>query len=220
MPDAAASGAPATITNLDTGESVNCLFRPKEYTFTKQNNWTRNTVKGGDVPQLEFQGGDSARLTMELFFDTYEKKVDVRAAFTNRLWSFMKINPNKVNPNTGKSEPPRVEFRWGAMWSFRAVITQMTQRFTLFLPTGTPVRAVVSVTFQQAEDTGRFPFQNPTSHGLAGHKTRVVREGDTIDWISFEEYGNATLWRRIADANNLDNPLRLTPGQVLLVPPL
>jgi hypothetical protein len=209
----------ATITNLDTGESVTCLFRPKEYSFQKSNTWKLGTVKGGDVPQLEFEGGGAASLTMELMFDTYEKGKDVRLEYTNKLWNFMKVNPSKQNPQTGKSEPPRVEFRWGSMWSFKAVITQMTQRFTLFLPTGAPVRAVVTVAFQQAEDTGKYPFQNPTSHSLAGYKTREVKEGDSLDWVAFEEYGNAGLWRKIADANGLNNPMKLAPGSVLLIPP-
>ena len=222
MADMGAGGelAPAMITNLETYEVIRCMFRPKEYTFRKSNTWTQGQSTGRNVPQLEFSGGNPATLNMELFFDTYELGVDVRLEFTNRLWNFMKISPTKINPRTGKGEPPRVEFRWGAAWSFKAVITEMTQRFTLFLPNGMPVRAVVTVVFQQVEDPGYFAFQNPTSHGLAGHKIRVVREGDVIDWIAFEEYGDATLWRRVADANGLDNPLRLQPGQALLIPPL
>ena len=219
MPQSGGDLAPATVTNLETQESVECMFRPKEYTFSKANNWNFATTKGKNVPQLEFKGGDAATLTMDLFFDTYEKGTDVRTRYTNKLWGFMKINTAKMNQKTGKSEPPKVEFRWGAAWSFKAVITKMTQRFTLFLPDGTPVRATVNVVFQQAEDTGQYPFQNPTSHGLAGHKLRTVREGDMIDYIAFEEYGVPTLWRRIADANHIDDPLRLTPGQVLVIPP-
>ena len=212
--------APALITNMETFEVIRCMFRPKEYTFTKSNRWTMGRSTGRNVPQLEFSGGDAATLTMELFFDTYEQHMDVRLQYTNRLWNFMKISPRRTNPRTGRGEPPRVEFRWGAAWSFKAVITQMTQRFTMFMPSGMPVRAVVNVTFSQAEEPGEFPFQNPTSYGLAGHTIRVVRDGDTIDWIAYEEYGNPTFWRRIADANNLENPQRLRPGQTLVVPPL
>jgi nucleoid-associated protein YgaU len=212
--------AEATITDTVSGDEVRCLFRPKEYSFSKQNNWARGLVKGKNVPQLEFSGGNAATLNMELFFDTYEKGEDVRAQYTNKLWSMMKINEGNVNDKTKKSEPPKVIFRWGAAWSFKAVITQMTQRFTLFLPNGTPVRATVTVAFQQAEDEGSYPFQNPTSHALAGHKLRVVRQGDRLDWIAFEEYGDATAWRHVADANDLADPLNLEPGQVLLVPPL
>jgi nucleoid-associated protein YgaU len=32
-------------------------------------------------------------------------------------------------------------------------------------------------------------------------------------------FGDAGHWRVIARANNLDNPLRLRPGQTLVIPP-
>ena len=47
---------------------------------------------------------------------------------------------------------------------------------------------------------------------------RVVQLGDTIDQIATEEMGEPSDWRRLAEANNLDDPRRLRPGQVLLIP--
>jgi nucleoid-associated protein YgaU len=47
---------------------------------------------------------------------------------------------------------------------------------------------------------------------------RVVR-GETLAQIAAEEYNDPTEWRLIADANNLDNPRLLSPGQVLVIPP-
>jgi nucleoid-associated protein YgaU len=46
-----------------------------------------------------------------------------------------------------------------------------------------------------------------------------VRDKDTIDWIAFDEYGDSSMWRFIADTNNLENPRRLKPGQVLAIAP-
>ena len=48
---------------------------------------------------------------------------------------------------------------------------------------------------------------------------QFVNEGDTIDWIAFEEYGDSAMWRFIAETNNLDDPLRLKTGQVLVIAP-
>jgi nucleoid-associated protein YgaU len=47
----------------------------------------------------------------------------------------------------------------------------------------------------------------------------VVKERDTLDWIAYDEYGDTAMWRFIAETNNLDNPQRLTPGQVLAIAP-
>jgi len=48
----------------------------------------------------------------------------------------------------------------------------------------------------------------------------VVRSGDRIDNIAGEEYGDPGQWRPIVDANNLEDPGRLEPGCVLVIPPL
>jgi len=51
-------------------------------------------------------------------------------------------------------------------------------------------------------------------------KRRVVRRGDTLDRIAFEEYGDARQWRPIADKNadQVPDPRRLTPGIELEIP--
>jgi nucleoid-associated protein YgaU len=47
-----------------------------------------------------------------------------------------------------------------------------------------------------------------------------VRRGDTLSSIAAEEYNDAMLWRPLAEANRINNPRVLTPGQVLVVPVL
>jgi nucleoid-associated protein YgaU len=48
----------------------------------------------------------------------------------------------------------------------------------------------------------------------------VVTEGQTIDLIAHQEYGDPSAWRHIAKANGLTAPRNLKPGQVLRLPPL
>jgi hypothetical protein len=210
----------AQIRNLDDSseEPIVCLFNPNEYSFSKRNTWSKKEVKGKNVPELEFGGGDSMTLTMELFFDTYVTGDDVRKT-ASRIWKLMNINDKLTDMTSVKGRPPMVEFQWGATWSFKAVIADIKQRFTLFRDDGTPVRATLNVTFMQASDEGKYPGQNPTTVGKPGYKRRMVKQGETIDWIAFEEYGDSTMWRLIAETNNLDNPKILRPGQILSISP-
>ena len=69
-------------------------------------------------------------------------------------------------------------------------------------------------------DPDSYPFQNPTSGGAAGHRSRVLGQGETLGLIASEEYGDAKQWRHIATANNIDNPIRLRAGTVLRLPPI
>jgi nucleoid-associated protein YgaU len=217
----------ATITNIDTGKAVECMFNPKEYTFSKQNSWEQKTAKGQSVAHLEFGGGNPASLKMQLLFDTYEDhppKIragdDVRT-YTAGLWDMMKISERRKNPDTGKSEPPHCRFEWGDFWSFEAVIESLSQKFTLFDRTGKPLRAILDVSFKQVRDEGQYPRQNPTSGGIAGERLRTIYEGETLSGIAYEEYGDPTIWRHLADTNPwIADPLHLPPGHMVLITPL
>ena len=207
----------AFIENLDTGQRIEVLFNPKEYSITKSNSWQRAATSGANLPSTTFASGQPASMTVQLFFDTYETKMDVRN-HTGKIAKLMEVSIREEGEGN-KLRPPKVKFHWGLTWTFKAVITQMTQKFTLFLPTGTPVRATVDVTFQQIEDEGRFPGQNPTSGGNAGRRTHVVEAGETLDLIAHQELGDSRLWRHLADANRITDPMALAPGTVLVVEP-
>jgi nucleoid-associated protein YgaU len=116
-----------------------------------------------------------------------------------------------------KREPPYLAFEWGVFY-FRAVITNMSQKFTLFKVDGTPVRAQVEVAFTQYADSKDYKHQNPTSGGGPVQRVWSVVRGDRLDTIAATVYGDATQWRRIADHNGLRDPLALTPGQQLIIP--
>ncbi len=220
----------AEIENLDQpGEKVVCMFNPREYTFTKQNQWRESNNKGANVSRLEFGGGAPAKLTLQLLFDTYEEHRDGTVPLnqagddvrklTRRLWDMMKVSERKRNSTTGRGEPPRVRFTWGTMWSFEAVIESITQKFTLFLEDGTPVRTTLDVAFKQVADEGQYPRQNPTSGGSPGERLRVVRAGETLAQIAFEEFGDPGAWRHLARSNAIADPLRLRAGQTLVIAP-
>jgi hypothetical protein len=215
------SRAIASIKNIDKPGSpaIKCMFNPKEYSLQKQVTWTEGQTPGQNVPQLEFSGGKSSVLTMQLFFDTYESKPpkDVRE-YTNQILQLLMVEEKVKDRKNQKGHPPRVLFSWGDTWTFQAVITSLKQQFTLFLSTGTPVRATLDVTFQEVKDIKDKPKQNPTSGGIGGERMYRVQAGDTLGLISFRELGDATRWRSIADANRLMQVRALTPGTVLVIP--
>ncbi len=213
----------AVIMNVDSGERVECLFNPKEYTFAKQNNWQKKKVTGGNVPQITFSGGEPATLQMELFFDTYAEAnggqaEDVRKKYTDKIWKLMTVDEKLKDKKNKKGRPPTVRFQWGSAWSFNAVLASVQQKFTLFLPDGTPVRATLTVSFQQVKDEGSLSPQNPTSGGIGGERVWTVSEGDTLGWIAHKEYGDTGKWRVIAEANRLQDVRDLQPGMVLVIP--
>ena len=208
----------ATIRGLTGGVSVECMFNPYEYTVSKSNNWEMKSSNGGDVPKVQFKSAGPQTLKLKLYFDTFEQKEDV-ARTTNKLWKLMESKTRQENDRTKKIPPPEVEFEWG-YFKFKSVISSMTQKFTLFLDDGTPVRAEIDITFTQHVDENDYTNQNPTSGGGPTDRVWNVTAGDRIDLISAEVYGDATEWPRIATYNGLVNPHLLKPGSALSIPPL
>ena len=53
-------------------------------------------------------------------------------------------------------------------------------------------------------------------------KIYIVVAGDSLSKIAKREYGNASEWKRIYEANQdvLENPDKIYPGQKLKIPPL
>src|SRR6266567_3043413 len=135
---------------------------------------------------------------------------EIKCMFNPKEYSVAKTD----HQSGKKGRPPRVQFQWGEAFSFDAVITSITQKFTLFKENGVPVRATLDVGFQQIKDELDYPNQNPTSGGIGGGREWTVKEGDTLASIAYEEYGDSNKWRPIADANRLTQVRRLRPGAV------
>jgi nucleoid-associated protein YgaU len=76
----------------------------------------------------------------------------------------------------------------------------------------------VDLELTQAEQAQ--PGQNPTTRAIAGLKVHTVTDGDSLQSVAYKNYGDATRWRTIAEANGIDDPLRLRRGHQLSIPSL
>lgn len=150
--------AKAQIIRLEPSRLViPCMFNPKEYTITKNVNWGQADNSTKDGADLTFGGGNTSNMALELFFDTYYNRLsetvveDVRT-YTDKIWNLTYIDESLRDPKTKKGRPPTILFVWGKTWLFEAVIESMEQQFTLFMPNGMPVRAVVKLQLKQADN--------------------------------------------------------------------
>jgi hypothetical protein len=215
---------------VEGGEDITVKFHfnPKEYTISKSNTWNANgSNQGSDVPPLTFGGGQPKQLKLQLLFDTYVKignqsgGTDVREEYTNKLFKMMEINPKLPEGGTNQTNgaPPKLKLTWGETWSFFCYLESLSVQFTLFLDSGTPVRATADLGLKQAIDEKQQSGTNPTSGGLGGEHLWQVQPQDRLDLIAHTEYGDSRLWRVIADANKISDPLSIRPGQRLIIPP-
>ncbi|MFG1609215.1 LysM peptidoglycan-binding domain-containing protein [Actinoplanes sp. NPDC049265] len=202
-----------------TGEKIECLFNPAELTIAKSVSWQAGDAKGVDAPELRFQAGQSATISLNLVFDTTRTGQDV-SAYTSKLLNLLRVDPElpSNDPARASGRPPWVKFHWGELHSFRAVVDRLQIRFTYFSSSGRPLRAKADLTLRQLQDEKLLPLQNPTSFTPSPHAVHIVRPGETLDRIAAARYGDATQWRLIAEANRVLDPLDLPAGTALLVP--
>ncbi len=208
----------------DTSVKIPCLFNPKEFSVEKSNQFAEVNIPGLPSPVLQFVRGNARTISMDLFFDTYEDGVDVRT-YTDQItgWDagsmLSKLPDGKkglMDIDSDLHAPPVCLFIWGA-YIFPCIIERVSKRFTMFLPEGIPVRATLSVSLKEYKEV---EIQVKEIATLSADLTKrwVVTQGDALWLISAREYGDPDDWRLIAEANGIDNPRILNPGQDLSVP--
>lgn len=208
----------STDSNLQFGgREIVALFNPSRLTVSRSVSWPSQSAKR-DTPESHFIGGEPAMLSVDLLFDTYDtpelRKDSVKEKYTDKL-----LQLTTVAGHGEMHRPPVCRLRWGEMAVFfQGVLQQIETQFTLFLANGTPVRATNRCSFKEwTSNLADSEKQRLMSADVA--KVWVVRHGDTLATIAAAEYGNPRQWQLIAEANALDDPLRLEPGMQLLLPP-
>ncbi len=199
---------------LHTREKIHALFNPEEYTLNQDNNFAIQPVPGLSGPLVQFVNGNLRTLEMELFFDTWDTpnlpKTDVRRE-TFRILHLMDID-SKLHA------PPLLLVSWSSL-QFRCVLARVSQKFIMFADDGTPVRARLTVTFDEVIDPEQ-EAKKVNRQTADYSKVHIVNQGENLSIIAANLYDNPQLWRPIAIANGIDDPRAITTGQSLFIPSL
>lgn len=194
---------------------VEFTFNPKEYTHAKSANWKRDPKPGAKSAGMpEFTGTGPGTLTLECFLDGTADAHPTVGATIETLLSTVKPLTSSVSQK--KPTPPWVAFLWGGAEPFIGIMKTVSAKITMFRPEGDPLRAVVSLTLEEMPTEA--PRQNPTSGGPDTRRQHLVVDGDALPLVATREYGDPNAWRAIAEANGIDDPLRLAVGTRLLLP--
>ncbi len=192
-------------------------FNPNSLALSKTTEWRRTPSRmAGQSALPEFVGSGPRSLSLEVFLDataTHDNSVEKAV---EQLMTACVPTPSSLARKTPAS--PWIRFDWGTSktTSFNGVLTGLSVTYTLFDVDGKPLRATCSLTIDEAsvDPAG----QNPTSGSLEARSTHRVIAGDSLPLLAWREYGDATAWRTIAEANDIDDPMVLVPGTELIVP--
>lgn len=207
--------------STETDKEIEVLFNPSQYTLSDSPLYSddKNNAKSRVRRQM-YNGGYSSTLNMELFFDTgpvmNASGMNNKAAtdVSEEVSKFQKL----VNIERGMDSPPIVKFIWGSL-SFTGIVTQLTSTFTKFTESGMPIQAKLSLSLQACDEHGqkgcKSTFVSPDST-----KCETIKEGCSIWDMAISMYGDVAKWKAIARANNISNPLEISPGTIIKIPAL
>jgi nucleoid-associated protein YgaU len=204
----------ASLTNTVSGARVVVQFNPEEYTLNRETSFAQLAVPGLSAPVVQFLHGNAQTLEMELLVDTTEKSPaggpgsDVRR-LVQAVTGLMDIDPDL-------HAPPPVIFSWGQL-TFTCVVTKASQRYIMFRPDGTPVRARLTVGLSEYRNV-ELEAKEVKRQTVDYTKVHIVAEGDTLALIAYREYADPTAWRPIALRNGITDPRQLTVGATLSIP--
>lgn len=197
--------------------TIDFQLNPKELTIAKSAKWeSKNQKKSASAPPATYQGPEPQKMSVEMYFDETRQRDGSVVKRVEAL--FQACTPTASSKDGNKPSAPWVKFKWGVLTGFVGFIKSVSAKYTLFSPDGTPLRAVCTVALEELANEPKK--QNPTSGGLQPRHAHTVREGDSLAAIAYGEYGDPAHWRALAEVNGIDDPLRLRPGHIVLIPTL
>jgi nucleoid-associated protein YgaU len=110
----------------------------------------------------------------------------------------------------------------GLMWGtsiFKGRLTSCETEYKMFKANGAPLRAKLSVSFEQYIDPETLKKILKKSSPDMTH-LREVKQGDTLPLMCKRIYGDSSYYLQVAEKNNLNAFRTLTPGMKLYFPPI
>ncbi|MEU1279396.1 LysM peptidoglycan-binding domain-containing protein [Streptomyces sp. NPDC005805] len=194
-------------------------FNPSTLELRKSTEWRRSPSRmAGQSALPEFVGSGPRTLSMDVFLDATSTHDNSVEQAVEKL--MLACVPTPASLGRKKPASPWVRFEWGTArtTSFDGVLSSLSVSYTLFDVDGKPLRATCALSIEEASVDP--PGQNPTSGARTARSTHTVVAGDSLAMLAWREYGDATAWRAIAEANGIDDPMALVPGTELVVPGL
>jgi len=213
------AGLRPDVPGFDNNGRLEVLFNPTEYSIDRESTFAEVAVPGLESPVIQYVRGNGDKMTFELFFDVTDNMEDGRLVTAQSARDlFVRPLEQLLLQNDKLHAPPPVQVLWGSSVIMQsAVALSLSAKYTLFDTEGLPVRATANLTLREHRSASAqladMALTSPDKSNLV-----IIRQGDTLPLVAFREYGDATLWRPIAEANNLSNPLALTPGASIIVP--
>lgn len=123
----------------------------------------------------------------------------------------------KGDSKTPEIKPTPVNLKWGR-FDREVLISELSAEYNRFDTNAVPTRAKISSLTLTVIPKPGLSLTNPTSGGIPGRGAHLLTLDENLPLLAQERYGTPARWRDIAEANGIDDPLRMRPGRQVFLP--
>lgn len=195
--------------------SFEVMLNPSSYSHTHQICYNHKKTLGQLASSAKFSGIQAEKVSFDIVIDG-TGVVSLLADDVPTQLSDLESVVYKYDG--GDHEPNHVQLVWGS-FKFYGRLESMAVDYTMFKPSGTPLRAKVKLAF-----TG---FMSKEEEALRANRSSPdlthiieVKAGDTLPLLCYKIYKDSRYYLDVARVNNLTHFRNLVPGTRLYFPPL
>jgi hypothetical protein len=202
------------------GDSFEVMLNPTSFSHTHSISYNTTEAMGQTGSDTKYSGTKPEKISFDLVIDgtgvvnlpiAGVGSPDVKTQ-VGQLGKLLYIYDGE------KHEPNHVRLLWGSLIFFGR-LESMSVDYTLFKPSGEPLRAKIKLAFagfmSKEEEALRAKRSSPDlSHQIE------VKAGDTLPMLCYRVYKDCTYYLEVARINSITNVRDIKPGSKLHFPPL
>jgi contractile injection system tube protein len=196
-----------------------------------------------DDPLL-YTGGGTTEILLDLLFDVTLAGSTLRTEDVRDLTRPLTALAEGSEGDDGYGQVPLVRFVWGKAWNVLGVVAALAERLEYFTANGAPQRSWLRMRFVRTGDTpgadvepleddlspedlpeetdippDELRFYQIKGGGDGGEEEEAGGSAERLDEVAASRYDNPAWWRLIAAFNNIDDPWKVSAGDLLMIPP-
>jgi len=199
---------------LDDSATFTVQINPADFKHTAGITYEKQKTQGEAKGSPKFSSVGDEHVSFALVLDgtgvvppgASGKREDVRT-------QMKKLNAVTYQYQADTQEPPYVRLLWGSLIFFGR-LEALNVQYTLFKPSGEPLRARVDLNFLGAMSKEEAKLVSNREPEAAASSVTVVA-GDTLPQLCADHCGDAAAAPAVARANNLPSLMAVTPGTTL-----
>ncbi len=196
--------------------SYSVQVNPETYRQTHATQFTKNDSTDAAGVTTKFYVQDPQNLSFEFYLDATGALQPAIASVADEINKFKTV---AYAYNGAIHGPNYLQIVWGSGAQFNCRLTSLDIDYMLFRSDGTPIRAKLSVGFEQYLSPQQIEQAANKSSPDLTHQRSVVA-GDTLPSMCERIYGDSKYYIGVAAYNGLHNFRSLRPGTTLIFPPL